>query len=625
MNHFFVAGFDFGTSYSKVVLRDQLTSYHKVVTFGRSKRGLLPSFVWSEGTSVKGPFSKSSGERLSYLKLLAADAAFGTTDFKGLHTRKKGPTPDAKPLLVRYFLTVLQGIRKFIRSDPEWNDYNPEIDLLVIQLAVPSGLMHRHDSSLEMLMRDSLMIATIISDSQAVAKDTSNLGTLSKASSLLEGLDPASMERLRQRCIIYPEVAAAVQTVLRSQVAPDGKYIMMDVGAGTVDLNAFYRLKAGGGKPGRLNYWACEVAPLGCAHLRVLHAGAGEHERVHRTLTKAGMVEELERVTHLLMRKAFKYQPLKVQGTGGGPWSHGTHAYVCGGGASNPIYTETLQKVLAGLKVSIHGVRQLPCPENFELPSDVDSFGRFAVAYGLSFHVANLDTVKLPIELKTFEQAYPITHFPSDYPDSCSCGGLNQDCRHCDGTGFKREKPLDDYPVFESLLQSRVSTDLVGARTSPRPPARPPFDYGARFEKHLIKYGELPLQLAKRLFLLVGIANLVTRPELKNHPKRSAALKILSADPTQFKGEVTIITGSATLVGSRMEADVILRDDKQRRLRFYLPFNEDLPHLVRRINQYNTTCFRIHCRIFKTPGGEFTFEPCQPGKNPTVPRRNANS
>ncbi len=51
-------------------------------------------------------------------------------------------------------------------------------------------------------------------------------------------------------------------------------------------------------------------------------------------------------------------------------------------------------------------VLRIPEASNLDLPRGTE-FGRFAVAYGLSFFRPNLDRVKLPHELKKFDEVYP--------------------------------------------------------------------------------------------------------------------------------------------------------------------------------------------------------------------------
>ena len=212
----------------------------------------------------------------------------------------------------------------------------------------------------------------------------------------------------------------------------------MDVGAGTVDLNAFYYMSGRNSSRRRLNYWACKVVPLGCSRLPSVYQGAGAHERTGATLSADGVRDGLGRAIVAVMNKAFKYQPRRIDGDGGDPWSRSTSCYVFGGGIQNGLYPDMLRKTLSGLAIGIPGLYLLPRPtEGFSLPNDVGQFGRFAVAYGLSFHAANLEEVKLPSELQTFRESYPETWEQSAPPryTPCICYS-NPDCMRCGGTGF---------------------------------------------------------------------------------------------------------------------------------------------------------------------------------------------
>lgn len=436
MNHFFVAGFDFGTSYSKVVLRDQLTKLGKAVTFGDEGEGLFPSFVWCDGEKIGSPIGEAFGERVPYLKLLAADSATKKQDYRALYETALKTTPDANLLLTAFFASVISGILEFIANDSEWDDFVFGQDVLVIQLAVPTGMMERRDSNLEQLLKCALKAAYFLVEQRGESSERLALETLRAA------WDRANSSpengRLDQLCGIYPEVAAGVQTVLRSRSSPDGKYITMDVGAGTVDLNAFYYMSGRTGSPRRLNYWSCQVVPFGCSRLPSLHKGAGSHERTSGTLNSFHVQSGMSKAVTSLMNKAFHHQPRKIEGDGGDPWSRSTLCYVFGGGARNQLYIDVLWSRLQELNIGISALYWLPQPsEGFALPNDVDQFGRFAVAYGLSFHAANLEEVRLPSELQTFREAYPNAGKPSKPPryTPCTCYS-NPDCMRCGGTGF---------------------------------------------------------------------------------------------------------------------------------------------------------------------------------------------
>jgi len=337
----------------------------------------------------------------------------------------------ANLLLTAFFASVISGILEFIANDSEWDDFVFGQDVLVIQLAVPTGMMERRDSNMEQLMKSALKAAYFLVEQRGVSSERLALETLRAAWEKVNSSPENS--RLDQLCGIYPEVAAGVQTVLRSRSSPDGKYITMDVGAGTVDLNAFYYMSGRTGSPRRLNYWSCQVVPMGCSRLPSLHEDAGSHERTSGTLTSSQVQSGIGIAITTLMNKAFRFQPRKIHGSGGDPWSRWTQCYVFGGGARHQLYIDELWNRLQELKIVIPALYWLPRPsEGFILPNDVDQFGRFAVAYGLSFHAVNLEEVRLPGELKVAAAWKPSK--PPRYTP-CICYS-NPDCARCGGTGF---------------------------------------------------------------------------------------------------------------------------------------------------------------------------------------------
>src|SRR5690606_26915695 len=108
-----------------------------------------------------------------------------------------------------------------------------------------------------------------------------------------------------------------------------------------------------------------------------------------------------------------------------------------GGGALYAPYKEHFLSELQKLGVGVQEVNQLPVPvESFQVPDDVASFGRLAIAYGLSFHKANLEAVRLPNQLQTFDELYP-DYFRERAAEGrfCSCWA-NPSCPKCFGTGF---------------------------------------------------------------------------------------------------------------------------------------------------------------------------------------------
>jgi len=310
MKHLFVAGFDFGTSYSKVVLRDQLTGETKVVTFGPECVGLLPSHLVVHNDNLYGPLDGVVGDIISYPKLIAADIAEGGDRFKTIYSgRFKGfqervginnPKDAADVMLIRYFFTIIRGIRDFIGRDRDWSDSDAKLDPLMVQLAVPSGLMAERDGPLEEMMVKALRAAHYLAHQQS---DAPVLADLLRVKGELKGMSRQALEVLDKCCVIYPEVAAGVQAILRSRGTPNGKYITMDVGAGTVDLNAFYRHSSG------LDYWSCEVVPLGFARLKIDDPilPGDNNDATFDPLSESVLMSELRQAVSALMKQAFRY------------------------------------------------------------------------------------------------------------------------------------------------------------------------------------------------------------------------------------------------------------------------------------------------------------------------------
>jgi len=204
-------------------------------------------------------------------------------------------------------------------------------------------------------------------------------------------------------CFTYPEVAAGIQTVLQSSTARDGIYITMDVGAGTVDMNAFLRFT--GRRDCPLSYLACRVVPLGAQRL-ISHAGTDPYESLGlpgcRTgqfplpcLNEETVEAELRSAIRQLIESGKQKQPNLGNMDGMRTWDN-PNVYIWGGGSALPLYGQVLQSTLEGdLRLHQVDVMSLPSAHDLVLTDSLD-FGRIAIGYGLSYHPANLDRIRLP-------------------------------------------------------------------------------------------------------------------------------------------------------------------------------------------------------------------------------------
>lgn len=608
MKHFFVAGFDFGTSCSKVVLRDQLTGAGKAVTFGQEALGLLPSVVHIGTREVCGPLSPH-GVPLYFPKLIAADCAAGSDSFSDVYSgdiprlaRELGATDlkeFALTILAGYFLSVITAVRRFLENDPDWKDFDPGSDPLVTQLAVPSGLMDQRDGAVDDLMKKALRIAMLLF-LRGEESESLTIERFRQAQMAAQGLSAGDKESLEDRCVTYPEVAAGVQTIFRSRNTPDGKYITMDVGAGTVDMNAFYRRSSResreGYVDGGLDYWACDVRPLGAARLAHRLDTVREQESTCPTLTRSDLVTRLDKALRLLMRNAFRYQPTRVAGNGPSPWSHQTHVYIWGGGAAYREYGDTLAQSLRKLGIPVEQPNQLPRPlDDFQLPSDVENFGRLAIAYGLSFHSANLEAVRLPFELSPFVKARSTVWTDRlDQTKICHCHA-NPACARCHGTGFIRIErdiaaPFIVFPT-QTPAPRRISSHEKAIKECMR-----------RYN-HLNKNGRRFL-VAERLELLNRIHQLTKRPEVQaDQELLSDARFILLHNMKLFGGRVRIrtLSGKRSASGCR----VVVRMPRPAAdidLEIEAPNPDDFE---KAINEFPPEFVDVGCGIRKTDRGEF--------------------
>lgn len=522
MNFFFVAGFDFGTSYSKVVVQDQLTGIQKVVTFGEDLGALLPSCLRVGEGWISGPEGNYDGLMVSYPKLLAADAVTNQPLFSSVTSHNlekataflgiKNMQIFAKVILTRYFLSVIQGIRRFIDADDDWGLFDPTQDPMVIQIAVPTGLLQKGDQKVEDLMQHSLMVATTLNDQSQEHLDYSYASDIVTAIENTEELPAQQSEELQQRCITYPEVAAGVQPILQSPNVRDGKFITLDVGAGTVDLNAFHRWTKSDHKT--LDYWACAVEPLGFARLPVAQnrSGRGTHEISANAISETAVMDQLRKAVHSLMNEAFEYQPYESYGDGPSPWMGETQAYIWGGGSEYSPYLQNFLKTLESYDIGIHNINQLPKPRSdFKLPPGI-KFGRLAVAFGLSYHFPNLKEIRLPHNLRTYAETYGIgivkrnqTGQTNPIPTGkdCDCMG-NPMCPRCFGSGNIKQnsKPSANLKVPKPRPESQKTHS--GKIQSPRLPKQnllKPSKQRLQIERLIAQFEKVPkpMSLARRI------------------------------------------------------------------------------------------------------------------------------
>lgn len=238
-------------------------------------------------------------------------------------------------------------------------------------------------------------------------------------------------ERTKRRSRVVPEVLAEIASFAQSKAAQEGIYALVDVGAGTLDLNVFRIVNFIKDGDVRTPVFAASCHPNGVKHLDSvlaealgydleiseaqfekqkslrqfpdINALARSDEKINQTelysrLKKAHSeyCDDVAKRTRFTWVEAWEKKGLERK-----EWTQLT-MFLCGGGAN----ILNLQKHLeAGMPELIiqrikHGV--LPCPSESEFVRPPgfpeEDFHRVAVAYGLTFG-SNLDPYTAPSEI----------------------------------------------------------------------------------------------------------------------------------------------------------------------------------------------------------------------------------
>lgn len=412
---FIIAGLDYGTSFTKIVIRDNNTPGRnaQVVTTNDCQDGLFPSLIGLRDGHFIFPPIRDGAAEIPYLKMLTGPVAGGERlksipirlprEVHALAESIGEDTAFVRSLMAFYFAHIISAVEAFIGGDAGWHDFdfsrNTHDDHLIFQLAVPSGLMDDAGAA-ENLFREALIAGYQLRD-HALLKGSAGAAALEWHRAVESQLESVAgrKEQFEWQCLIYPETAGAVQAYFRSPNASDGLFVTMDVGAGTVDLNAFRR----GPRLRNCDYYATIVCPLGRQNIQsplVSNSPRG----------KEAIMEELRYKVYAINLLARRYQPNRGTQPGMRTWDHATF-FIFGGGAHYRPYWDSYEAGLTNVGIHEPQILKLPFAQDLTRPQGVD-FGRFAVAYGLSFFKPSLDQVRLPHELKTFDELYPRSDEP---------------------------------------------------------------------------------------------------------------------------------------------------------------------------------------------------------------------
>jgi len=262
VEHYIVVGLDFGTAYTKCVVRDALVrdpgkAYPVSFELADGWSYTVPSVVIKREGGLTSAFDGQlgqTGERIDYLKMRMVSEL----DQQRAGAWRDGESVGEIQVMVAWFLAqVLARVGKEIQL--RWPDFGQHPgDQCFTNICVP--IAHADGSRVEQCILDALC---------AARATLGPAGTQAPSLEQIRGAlaNAAKLQEARAHCYTYPETSANLQSYLKSRARRPGLYLFADVGAGTVDLSFFQLLEDTGAD-----------APLLYYHAAVLDAGSSRIE-----------------------------------------------------------------------------------------------------------------------------------------------------------------------------------------------------------------------------------------------------------------------------------------------------------------------------------------------------------
>ena len=187
---------------------------------------------------------------------------------------------------------------------------------------------------------------------------------------------------------VIPETAAAATGFAKSPGRPDGLYLMVDVGAMTLDVCTF-RLNKGQASTDQYNLMEADVRPLGVeAFYQFREMGRSQR----------GFERQCDHCLGEVLRKTKETRDPYAE-----CWEPGNEipVFFTGGGSHNRLH----KKVIEGLAQRLgkdttrtDGIQriELPVPDTIDCPEPVADVGRLAVAFGLSYPPTEIGKISPP-------------------------------------------------------------------------------------------------------------------------------------------------------------------------------------------------------------------------------------
>ena len=190
---------------------------------------------------------------------------------------------------------------------------------------------------------------------------------------------------------VLPETAAEMTGFAKSTRGAPGLYLLIDVGAMTLDACMFNLVKISD-TDHQFSLFRADVRPLGV-------------DSLHWFLAEGKTPDQFEKQCSVMLRTII-FDTKAESNPHAEEWKEGHDLPIlfAGGGASNLLHREVVNSLDLRMKefTNNDGIRllDLPVPTAIDLPVPIADFGRMAVAWGLSYPPTEIGRIRLPHEIE---------------------------------------------------------------------------------------------------------------------------------------------------------------------------------------------------------------------------------
>ena len=413
-----VIGFDLGTSSTKVVIQDRQLRKAFVVPFddlcGSNNRYLLPTALYRDNEnklSLKPGQTQIDDLKVNFMK--DPDKTVNHYGFKATN----------QDFIAAYIGLVLIKIREWF-----WREKSREYADTTINWELNVGIPAKtwNETTLSEAAKKAALAGWNISRRPETSISIKDIAcAFQEACHQIDNDDCDEDQGQLHPDLIkpVPELIAEVMGFAQSQLRRLGMYLLVDIGASTMDISTFI-LHEDQGEENIFTILSSDVQPLGVYNLhkyrinnsldiykRKLESINRSYDGISALPEFSTYQPEIEDDDNEIFEKAENNylnqcsivlrqvigHTIKVRNPYSQAWELGVPSFICGGGSQVHLYEQLVPYSGEKLKsTGIKGfdVRKLPKPENLEnddiLPQE---YHRVAVSYGLSFSIDNMGTI----------------------------------------------------------------------------------------------------------------------------------------------------------------------------------------------------------------------------------------